>query len=97
MYDGVRVHGLVHQLRMEEVFWGRLRILLKVVDVFLAALPPPATSDRADMLVRTWRDLNDAVYVGRRESREERDKKMMEVLQREIAKGDKMVTPLEEG
>lgn len=96
MYDGVRVHGLVHQLRMEEVFWGRLRIVLKVVDVVLAALPPPVSQERADLLIRAWRDLDEAVYVGKRESRAERDKKMLEVLRREVQK-DYEIMPLDEG
>ncbi len=96
MYDGVAVHGLVHQLRMEEVFWGRLRIFLKFVDVVLVALPPPASQERADAVMRAWRDLNDAVYVGRRETREERDKQMLNVLLREVKKNYE-VTPLEEG
>lgn len=96
MYDGVTVHGLVHQLRMEEVFWGRLRILLKFVDVLLVALPPPANQERNDAVVRAWRDLNDAVYVGRRETREDREKQMMAVLKREVEKNYE-VTPLDEG
>lgn len=95
MYDGVAVHGLIHQLRMEDVFWGRLRILLKVVDVVIAAMPPPSSEDRAGMLMRAWRDLDDAVYVGKKESREDRDKKMMEVLKSQVGKTLE-VTPLED-
>lgn len=96
MYDGVTTHGLVHHLRMEEVFWGRLRILLKVVDLVLVALPPPTSDQHGEIIKRAWRELNDAVYVGRRQSREDRDREMMKIMRREADKNYEL-TPLEEG
>ena len=94
MYDGVPTHGLVHGLRMEEVFWGRWRILLKVVDLLVVALPPPSNQNQADRIMTAWRNLDDAVYVGKKETREERDRKMMEVLMAEVKK-DYELTPLD--
>lgn len=85
MYDGVRTHGLVHQLRMESVFWGRQRVLLKLVEVFLAALPP-VNQERAELVMRAWRDLEEVIYVGQRESREEHDRRRMAILQREVGR-----------
>ena len=96
MYDGVTTHGLVHQLRMEEVFWGRLRILMKVVDLVLVALPPPANQERADLVGRMWRELNDAIYVGRSQSRADRDREMSKIMKREAEKNYE-ITPLDEG
>lgn len=82
MYDHVTVHGLVHQMRMEDVFWGRMRILTRALELIVAALPPPASQQRADNVLRAWRELIDTVYKGNKEQRQERDQRMMELLKR---------------
>lgn len=83
MYDGCQTHGLVHSLRMQDVFWGRQRIVFKVLDVLLAALPPPASQTRSDLMSKSWRELVDAMYPGNKEARVERDAYMSALLKRQ--------------
>ncbi len=83
MYDGIQTHGLVHAMRMENVFWGRMRIMLRVLELFLVALPPPH-QDRVDSISRAWRELIDTVYPNNQEAREERETRLAEILARQM-------------
>lgn len=87
MYDGVQTHGIVHELRMKDVFWGRQRILLRILDVLVAALPPPASQNRADLLTQSWRELVETIYPNNHAAREERMEYLAALLKRQ--------TPLE--
>jgi hypothetical protein len=80
MFDGVETHGFLHKLRMEDVFWARQRILLRVLDVVLAALPPPASQSRGELLSKSWRELVEAMYPSNAAVREEREKMLQGIL-----------------
>lgn len=86
MYDGVRTHGLIHRLRMEDVFWQRLRVLLKFAKFLVAALPLPADQNQADLITRTWRELIDAMFPKDGAAEKEREDYLKGLLVREGGK-----------
>jgi hypothetical protein len=94
MYDGVKTFGVVHSMRMQDVFWGRQRILLRVLEVLLAAMPPPASQNRADLMSRSWRELIETIYPNNRDARDKQEAWMKQLIQR-LGKQNLELFPME--
>jgi hypothetical protein len=86
MYDGVRTHGFLHRLRMEDVFWHRLRVQLKMAKFLVSAMPAPVDQNQADLITKTWRELIDSMFPKDKAAEKEREDYLKGLLVREGGK-----------
>ncbi len=95
MFEGVRTHGFLHRLRMEDVFWQRLRVQLKLAKFLVAAMPLPADQNQADLITRCWRELIDSMFPKDHGAEKEREDYLKGLLVRESGKSYE-ITPIDE-
>lgn len=81
MFSGVQTHGVLHRLRMEDVFWTKTMTIIKAVELFMVtAMPQGVDQQRIDRIMSVYRELTDILLPHQAEIRKQREDNLRSMM-----------------